>query len=58
MGQKVTLNDAAERTGLCVRTIRRYIAAGRLRAYRIGPRAIRIDTDDIDALLRPVGGAA
>lgn len=39
-------------------TIRRWIAAGRLRANRIGPRLIKIDRADLDAIIRPVGGAS
>jgi excisionase family DNA binding protein len=39
-------------------TIRRWIAAGRLKAYTMGPRSIRIDTNDVAALLKPIGGNA
>lgn len=34
-------------------TIRRKIAAGELRAYRCG-KTIRIKTDDLEAMMRPV----
>jgi excisionase family DNA binding protein len=44
--------------GTCDRTIRRRIADGSLLAYRIGPRAIRVDRDSLLALARPMGGAA
>ncbi|CCI53429.1 hypothetical protein BN13_390046 [Nostocoides jenkinsii Ben 74] len=38
-----SLAQAAERTGLSTRTLRRRIAAGALSAYRNGPRVIRLD---------------
>lgn len=46
-----SLTDAAECTGLSIRTIRRRIAAGQLRAYRSGPRVLRVDPADIDRLM-------
>ena len=48
------LTKAAELTGLNVRTIRRYIASGRLTGYRVGPKAIRVDLNEVDAMLRPI----
>jgi excisionase family DNA binding protein len=36
------------------KTVRRWIAAGRLTAYRFGPRLLRIDPDELDALLQPI----
>ncbi len=45
---------AAEYLGVSTKTIRRYIAAGRLTAYRTGPRLIRVDLADVDALLQRV----
>lgn len=49
-----SLTQAAERTGLSTRTLRRRIAAGQLTAYRAGPRIIRLDPVDVDRLLVPV----
>jgi excisionase family DNA binding protein len=57
MAQKITIADAAKEFGVCERTVRRRIADGTLPAYRVGPRAIRIDVDDLGALLRPIGSA-
>lgn len=57
----IPLADAAAQTQLNVRTIRRYIAAGRLTGYRVGPKSIRIDQVELDALSKPiptVSGAA
>ncbi|SLG78248.1 Gene 36 protein (Gp36), probable excisionase [Mycobacteroides abscessus subsp. massiliense] len=47
----ISLTAAAERLDVCPRTMRRYIAAGRLTAYRIGPRLIKVDVNEIDQLL-------
>lgn len=57
MGQKISVSDAATKHRVCSKTIRRYIAVGLLPAYRVGPKLIRIDTDDLAALLTPVVGA-
>ncbi|MBK8732851.1 MAG: helix-turn-helix domain-containing protein [Actinomycetales bacterium] len=40
--------------GITDRTLRRYIAAGELPAYRLGARLLRFRRSDLDALLRPV----
>ncbi|MGB8385196.1 MAG: helix-turn-helix domain-containing protein [Dermatophilaceae bacterium] len=48
-----SLAEAAERTHVSVRTLRRWIAQGRLNAYRAGPRLLRINPDDVDAMMRP-----
>ena len=50
----VSLADAAEYAGVCSKTIRRYIADGKLSAYRMGPRLIRVDVAEVDALLSPI----
>lgn len=58
--QYETVPQAAERTGLGQRTIRRHIAEGGLTAYRLG-RSIRLHPEDVDALFTPTdswaGGA-
>lgn len=46
--------EASDYTGLTGRTLRKYVSQGRLRAYRIGPRQIRYDVADLDALLEPI----
>lgn len=51
-------NEAAEYLGVSTRTVRQMIADGRLRGYRNGPRMIRLDLNEIDASMRPFGGAA
>jgi excisionase family DNA binding protein len=52
-----TLQSAADRLAVDTRTVRRWIAAGRLEAYRTGPRLLRLDVDEVDALLAPVSTA-
>ncbi len=52
--KNLTLKEAAEWYGVCERTLRRRIAEGRLPAYRVGPRAIRVRRADVEALARPI----
>lgn len=48
------IDAAAERLGCTPKTIRRFIARGELKAYRLGKRTIRVDLNEVDALLRPI----
>lgn len=48
------VKEAAARSGLSEATIYRWISEGRLPAYRMGPRQIRINKDDLSALLTPI----
>jgi excisionase family DNA binding protein len=50
----VSLVEAAAFANVHTRTIRRYVAAGRLAAYRCGPRLIRVDVPELEGLLRPI----
>ena len=53
-----TITQAAERLNCSDKTIRRMIADGRLKAYRIGGRAtIRVDRDSLLALEKPMFAA-
>lgn len=54
----IGLQEAADRCDVSYRTIRRYVANGRLNAVRVGPRILKVRVEDVDNLLRPVGGAA
>lgn len=54
----ISLQDAADRCGVCYRTMRRYVASGRLDAVRIGPRLLKVDAAAVEALMTPVGGGA
>ena len=49
-----TLEQAARWLGVSVRTVRRYIAAGVLTGYRLGPRLLRVDTAEVAGLLRAI----
>lgn len=48
------LTDAADYAGVSTKTIRRRIADGSLRGYRMGPRLLRVDLNELDAMLRPI----
>ncbi len=50
----VDLASAGKYADVHPRTLRRYIASGRLTGYRVGPRLLRIDLCELDAMLRPV----
>lgn len=53
-----TLQEAADYLGVTSRTIRQMIADGRLIGYRNGSRLIRLDLNELDASMRPMGGVA
>jgi excisionase family DNA binding protein len=48
----VTLRTAAEALAVSERTVRRFINAGYLEAYRIGPRAIRVSVGDVNRMIQ------
>lgn len=50
----VSIAVAAEQADVHPRTIRRWIAAGRLPAFRVGPHLVKIDLNDLDVFIRPV----
>lgn len=52
-----TLAHEAARVGVHPRTLRRRIAEGRLTAYRVGPKLIRLDPAEVDALMSPIPSA-
>lgn len=51
---RISVQEAAHRTGVHVDTIRRYISQGRLTGYRLGKRLIRVDQAELDALMTPI----
>lgn len=56
-----SIPQAAERAGVTTRTIRRWIAQGKLTGYRAGNRMIRLDAKELDRMMTPiptVGGDA
>jgi len=50
--------EAAAYLGVTTVTIRQMIKDGRLRAYTIGGRTIRLRLDEIDAAMQPIGPGA
>lgn len=54
----VALSDAAKVYAVSTKTIRRRIADGSLTGYRMGPRLLRVDLNELDALLRPIPTAS
>jgi excisionase family DNA binding protein len=50
-----TIQQAAAWLGVDPKTVRRYIAQGRLKAVRIGPRLIRVERESLLALAKPIG---
>jgi excisionase family DNA binding protein len=52
-----TIQRAASRNSVSVDTIRRRIASGELKAYRLGKRILRVDPNEVDALFRPIPAA-
>lgn len=53
----MSITDVATYLGINPYTVRTMIADGRLRAYRLGDRVIRLRRSEIDAAMTPVGGA-
>lgn len=53
-----SLESAAEYLECSTKTVRRYIASGKLRAYRVAGRStIRVRWADLDALMQPLPAA-
>ncbi|KZE65742.1 hypothetical protein AWM60_10350 [Micrococcus aloeverae] len=55
---QLTIPDVARALNCSPDTVRRMIARGELRAYRYGPKLIRIDPADLAALREPVTSLA
>jgi excisionase family DNA binding protein len=53
----VSIAEAATYLDVNERTIRNMLTDGRLKAYKLGPRIVRIRLSDIDAALEPYAGA-
>ena len=49
-----SIHNAAEYLGVSTKTIRRFIASGDLTGYRAGKKIIRVDLNEVDAMLRPI----
>jgi excisionase family DNA binding protein len=53
-----SIADAADYAACSGKTIRRRIADGTIRAYRLGKRSVRVDLDDGDGALREIPTAS
>jgi excisionase family DNA binding protein len=54
----MSIQDTARYLGLTPKAVRSMISDGRLRAYRLGARVIRLRRSEIDAALRRVDESA
>ena len=50
----LTIDQAAERLQVHVRTVERMVASGKLREHRSTERVRRYHVDDVDAVMQPV----
>lgn len=48
------LSDAADYLALDVRSVRRFIAQGKLPGYRVGNKQLRVKYEDVKAFANPV----
>jgi len=53
-----SIHGAASTAGVHPSTIRRWISQGRITGYRMGPRLIKVDLDELARMLTPIGGRA
>lgn len=53
-----SIAQSAKRLNCSDKTIRRMIATGELKAYRVGKRSIRVDRDSLLALEKPMFAGA
>lgn len=58
MNTWITAADARDRLNITDKTLRRYVATGKIPAYRMGGRLLRFKPEDIDALMEPVPAAS
>jgi excisionase family DNA binding protein len=54
----VSLAAAAEYADVNPRTVRRWIASRRITAYRVGPRLIKVDLNELETSFHPVWSPA
>ena len=54
MSHYITVAQTAEHIGVTERTVRRYIAEGRITGVRIGPKMIRVEAASLDRLAKPM----
>jgi excisionase family DNA binding protein len=47
----ISARQVAQTYGISTRTILRYLSEGRLKGYRVGPKLIRLDADEVERAL-------
>lgn len=50
----ISTADAARMVDVHPRTLRNYIAQGYLTGYRVGPRLLKVDADELERFLSPI----
>ncbi|CAA79412.1 helix-turn-helix domain-containing protein [Fromanvirus L5] len=55
MPPRASIQETADYLGVSTKTVRNYIADGRLKAVRLGPRLIRVERESVEELMRPIG---
>lgn len=53
----ISVAEAAKRLNVSELTVRRWISQGRLTAYRLGSKSIRLDADEVDQFATPTLGS-
>ncbi len=53
----LSISETADYLGVTTRTVRQMVSDGRLVAYRLGARVVRLRRAEVDAALQPFGGA-
>jgi len=51
MGEWLSISEGADFLGVSVSTLRRYVADGKVQAYRLPGRQLRFKREDLEALL-------
>jgi excisionase family DNA binding protein len=54
----IGIPESATYLGVAEKTIRRLIRDGKLPAYRLGNRVIKLKISDVESVLTPIGGGA
>jgi len=49
-----SIAEAAQFAGVTPKTIRNWMSAGRLTGYRMGPRLLRVDLAELEAMANPI----
>jgi hypothetical protein len=52
--RRVPLAEGSAYSRLSIKTLCRYCAAGGITIYRVGPKLLHVDLDEIDRIIRPV----